>query len=291
MENIVIDFCNSLRNELIYRKEKGLDYVSIQSYLSNLIDKDLNLIQAGVIGYAQRLAPIIIEIRKSPENIKILDAGCGYGTESILFSLLEKKVTGVELVKGRANLAKSRIDFYNSLSDIGINLNFVNSHIIRFLDQSNKFDIIWAMEAISHIYPLEKFISLAYKKLNNNGKLIVSDPNKINPVALLRSIKIRGSLFHRTHRKFQDPDTHKPVDYSQEKIFSANKFQNILKSYGFTIDNILITGFLGTSLLPKSFVAHNNIYKTMLIMKDIPRKIPFIRNLGSLYTITAVKNH
>ncbi len=289
-DKTVMDFCKLLKDELFFRKSKGLDYKSIQSYLSNLFDKDLNLIHAGVIGYAQRLGPLLYELRNSPENIKILDAGCGYGTEAILFSLFGKEVTGVELVKKRADLATSRMEFYQSLSNKKIKLNFINSHILRFLDNSCKFDIIWAMEAISHIYPLEELLEKAYDKLNRNGKLIISDPNKINPLALFRSIKIRGSIVHKTHKKFLDPDTHLPVDYSQEKIYSAFNIQKILKSFGFIIENTLITGFLGTSLLPKSLLIKKQTYDVLKKIKDFPKKTPLIRHFGSLYTITARKD-
>jgi len=288
-EKIVMNFCNMLKDEFIYRKEKGLDYVSFQSYLSNLFDRDLNLIRAGVIGYAQRLGPLLFELRNSPENTKRLSAGGGYGTESILLSSLGKEFIGVELVKKRADLAVSRIEFYQSLSDKKIKLNFINSHILRFLDNSCKFDIIWAMEAISHIYPLEDFLAKAYEKLNHNGKLIVSDPNKINPLALFRSMKIRGSVFHKTHQNFLDPDTHLPVDYSQEKIYSVKKLKKILKSFGFIIENTLITGFLGTSLLPKSILIKKQTYDVLKKIKDLPKNTPFIRHFGSLYTITARK--
>jgi len=288
-EELVHRYCCLMQKELYFRQQKSLDFISIQVYLKNLFRPDLSLIPLGILGYSQRLELMISELKKLSSGSKILDAGCGYGTESILFSSLGHDVTGVELVKERTELAKSRVDFFSSAVFPDLKIQFINANIFKFLQESKPWDVIWIMEAISHIYPPEKFLTLTYKKLKPGGKLIISDPNKINPLALIRSIKIRGSIRHKTHTRFMDPHTGKPVDYGQEKIYSVFKFQKILKKCGFEIEKVHISGFLGASFLPNTLLTSKAAYKILSFIQKNFQKLPGIRYCGSLYTIVAAK--
>ena len=109
------------------------------------------MIRLGWEGYGQRLALCVEALRAADKSLNILDAGCGYGTESFMFSLFPAKGWGVDLVPERIALARSRIDFFQSLSERSLDVTFVNAHLFRFLETSPMFDIIWAMEAIFHI--------------------------------------------------------------------------------------------------------------------------------------------
>jgi SAM-dependent methyltransferase len=286
---IVLRFTSLLREELAFRSANGMDAESLREYYPNLFTTDDQLIPLGALGYAQRLEPALEYLRALPNSARVLDTGCGYGTESLLFALLGKQVVGVELVPERAALAKTRIPFFASVSGDSFTIRFENANAFRFLKGTEPADMIWAMEAISHIYPPEDFFRSAFDTLKPGGRLIISDPNSLNPLAWLRSVKIRGSIRHAPHRRFRDPETDLPVDYGQERIFSLFTLKLLLASVGFTISRTHVSGFLCTSLLPRAVVTKRIAYTIFSRLQRVAMSMPVIRGLGSIYTLVAIK--
>jgi SAM-dependent methyltransferase len=288
-EDFVLLFCQYFEKELRLRQPYQQDLMALYSYYSKFFNGEKKLIPISALGYSRRLIPAIREIKTMPEKGCILDAGCGYGTESLLFSLLGKEVIGVDLVRDRIDLAQSRVSFYRSICRFPLRIRFVNANLFRYLDSSSPLDLIWAMESISHIFPPEKFLELAFNRLNPGGKLIVSDPNGMSPLAFIRSVKIRGSLRHRPHCRFKDPADLQPVDYGQERIFSFRGFKQLLSSVGFKIDSVSLSGYLGTSLIPNTILEKKAVGQLLSTTERLVKKMPFIRLFGTLYTIVASK--
>lgn len=288
-KNAVFLYARCLEQELVFREKKGLNVLLLKSYLRHLLSPDGKIIRLGWEGYGQRLTFIIDALKAAQKNLRILDAGCGYGTESLLFSLFPVEVWGIDLVPERIALARSRIDFFQSLSKRPLEVTFVNANIFRFLENAPPFDIIWAMESISHIYPPEKFFQICRQKISDDGKLIISDPNRLNPLALIRSMKIRGSIVHKPHKKFLDPETRQPADVGQEKIFNIFRIRKLLKAAGFQIKAIDVSGFMGSSLLPRSLFHKEKAARLLGRYQRIVQRTPILRSLGSIYTLVATK--
>ena len=289
-ERFISSFGILLKEELEFRKQNGLEVAPLETYYENVLFRGGRLCPVGLTGYTARLAPALREIQNLPTSAHILDAGCGYGTESLVFSLFGQQVTGIELVPERFRLASSRVDFYQDFSPHPLNLRFQNAHVLRFLQKSPAFDLVWAMEAISHIHPADDFLSLAYRRLKDGGKLVISDPNRLNPLAWARSVRIRGSIRERTHTKFTDPETGIPVNYGQELIFSPFILVKKLVKIGFKIQKIQMSGFMGSSLMPKSILDHGQIQSVLIFSQKILQRAPVLRYFGSVYTIVAIKS-
>lgn len=283
-DNIIYNFFKIFEIEMLSRETND----NLKSYYKNFF-KNRTVIPASVYAYGKRLEPMIKELINLKEPAKILDGGCGYGTESLLFSLLGHEVVGVDLVSERINIASSRIKFYQSFCNFPMKISFVNANIFSFLESSPSFDIIWLMESISHIYPPLDFLCLVHRKLKKRGKLIISDPNATSPLALLRSIKIRGSLKHSTHKKFKDPNLGIPVDYAQENIFTVYKMKKILEQIGFKINEISMAGYMGTSFIPKSILQFDLTFNLLKNLFNLLQKTPLVRLIGTVYTIVATK--
>ncbi len=286
-ERLVQLFSELLRDELAHRRATGLDAEPLRSYYRTLFGTDGHVLPLGAYGYAQRLAPALECLRATTEECSVLDAGSGYGTESLLFSMLGKKVVGVELVPVRVELARSRTPFFQSVCDFPLNIEFVNANVLRYLRTSEVFDVIWAMEAVSHIYPPADFFRVARDSLKPGGRLIVSDPNRLNPIAWARSVKIRGSLRHVPHQRFVDPETGRPVDYGQEQVFSVFQLKRHLARAGFVIEASHVSGFLGTSLLPTSFISTRRAFRLLSHVQAMAKRSPVVRHLGTNYVVVA----
>ena len=288
-EQIVLSFCEFLRKELPFRRGEGLDCHALKVYYRNLLTFEERIMPLGVLGYAQRLSPLISELCNEKRRLSILDAGSGYGTESLLFASLGHSVVGLELVPERVSLARSRLSFFEQAFGFSPELNFLNANIFQFLKQSDPFDMIWTMEAVSHIFPPENYLKLAFQKLKPGGLLVISDPNGLNPLAWARSVKIRGSFAHSPHTRFKDPETGCPVEYGQEKIYPYFKLRRMLRTTGFQVTNTQISGFLCSSFLPKNLQTERGLYGPMQIFQRVLMKTPVLQFLGSIYTITAKK--
>jgi len=292
-ESLVYAFCRLLEEELVFRGENGLDPGPLKAYYRNLFKEGDKTVPAAAFGYSRRFAGLIKELEVKQEKgqtaITIMDAGCGYGSESLLFALLGHDAVGVELVRERAELARSRIPFFQSRCAFPLKIRFENANILEFLERSSPLDAIWSMEAVSHIYPPEAFLNLAYQRLKTDGLLIVSDPNKKNPWAFVRSVRIRGGLRHAPHQRFRDPEKGAPVDYGQENIFTAPGFKRELEKAGFRVKSLCYSGFMGTSFFPENALRKKLFSRFLISVEKSARKIPFVKSLGSIYTAIAVK--
>jgi hypothetical protein len=141
---------------------------------------------------------------------------------------------------------------------------------------------------MQHLSP-EAFLTPAYQKLHNSGLFAVSDPNKANPWAFVRSARIPGGLRHAPHQKLHDPEKGAPVDYGQENMFTAPDFKRKLEVAGFLVKSVGYSGFMGTSFFPEKALRKKNLSRFLVLVETAVRKIPLVKSLGSIYTAIAVK--
>lgn len=284
---MVLTFCDLLREELDDRETHGLETQAVRHYYRKLFQPDHSLDPIGNYGYASRLTPALSALREMKLPLRLLDAGCGYGSESLLFALAGASVTGVELVSDRVELARSRRNFYQDRLSSEISVEFVNADVKRFLQEAGQFDIIWIMEAVSHIHPLEDFLLLAKQHLSPGGLLITSDPNALNPLAMYRALRIRGTLRYPLRVKGQDHATGQPVYEAVERIFSVSGYTCLLATAGFTVRQVSMSGFLGASFIPSSLHASKPVLRVLTSFQDVLRSIPILKLMGTVYTVVA----
>jgi len=291
-QSTVFAFCRLLEKEFAFRTERGLNSDRLTSYYDHMFTRDGVLIPITVLGYSARLVPAIRVLRSTPGRARILNAGCGYGTESILFSMFGSEVVGVDLRAQNIDLARTRMEFFQSIASGPLDVTFLNANVLRLLNRSGRFDMIWAKDAVSHICPPEEFLRLAYDKLNTKGKLVISDSNILSPPAWWRGAMIRGSFRRRPQTKYyNDPETGTPVEFGRERIFSVFGFQKALARDGFGIDKTYISGFMGTSWLPKRLLTCSGAFGLLSAFERMAANTPGLRFLGSLYTIVASKHN
>jgi len=227
--------------------------------------------------YIDRVIPLVKNIRK---DIKILDAGCGLGTESLICGILGANVTGLDISKKRINVAKNRIKFYENKFQTKLNVQF---HYENILTHVNKYDIIWVNEAISHINPITQFLKSCYYNLTDGGKLIISDANKLNPHIYFQSKKdqIRsGGIYQNVIR--QDLPKGKEISYAVERIFTIPSIKSLLSQF-FKVKEVVSIRFLPYPVYKFS----PNIF--LMIERNVLRKIPILNLFSTTYVIISVK--
>ncbi len=226
--------------------------------------------------YSERVKNLVLKI--APGR-KILDAGCGLGSESILCAILGGDVTGID-ISDRLNESAERVKYYEKKLRKNLHVRFIKESIF---DHLGEYDLIWVNEAISHIDPVDKFFRLVHKNLKIGGFLLIADSNKLNPLILLRSKKEQkfygGRIIHEL-----DPKTHQKISYAIERIFTTFAIRNLLSQI-FKVTKLEIFGFF------PSFI-FNKIKSLAIILENkILRNLPLIKHLGGTYIIECKKTN
>ncbi|HSC53547.1 MAG TPA: class I SAM-dependent methyltransferase [Phnomibacter sp.] len=97
----------------------------------------------------------------------VLEIGSGVGLVGAYIRSKDQSIeyTGVELDKGA--FEKSQL----------LQLNTIHGDFREIEKIDRQFDVIMLWEVIEHLQDLKAFMELAYKKLNVNGRIILSTPN------------------------------------------------------------------------------------------------------------------
>ncbi|MEK6564934.1 MAG: class I SAM-dependent methyltransferase [Candidatus Omnitrophota bacterium] len=107
---------------------------------------------------------------KISQNDCCLDAGCGEGYGTKLLSSAVKKIVGIDIDKKIIGKASKKYAGNNRAYQL------YDGKTIPFAD--NYFDMIVSFHAIEHIKNDIGFIDEMYRVLKDNGRLIITTPNK-----------------------------------------------------------------------------------------------------------------
>lgn len=280
-------FCGTLRDELTVENGRGPGAADLCRYYRRLLLDDGALDPLGVYGYASRLLPLLEVARGAGRPVTALDCGCGYGTEALLLGLEGASVTGVDAEPERVAIARSRVPFYERRAERPLGVDFVHADILRFLERGPRVDIIWALEAISHIHPLEAFLALAFDRLNPGGLLVTSDPNALNPLARYRAYRIRGAHGLRTRVKAPGEAGGAPVVEAVERVFPVGTYVRTLAQAGFRVTRIEMSGFLAASLIPRAWHRHAKVCGAAVAIQRAWQRLPLLRYAGMNFTVVA----
>jgi len=103
---------------------------------------------------------------------RLLEIGCGVGTDLIRFARGGAVVTGVDLSRTAIELAKKNFGYYNLKGDLRV----MNGEALEFSD--NSFDVVYAHGVLQYTADAEKMISEAYRVLKTGGEFIAMVYNR-----------------------------------------------------------------------------------------------------------------
>jgi 2-polyprenyl-3-methyl-5-hydroxy-6-metoxy-1,4-benzoquinol methylase len=178
-------FYLQLESELSKHNRLDAGYCESLSQYYTSLKSDMEMRPFYRYNWTRRVAPmqeLIASLPKRDAPWRILDAGCGLGTESIFWSTLRDdiEVIGTDIKPERVSVAKGRQKAYEHRIGKALNLCFLDQDVFSLL-KTKRFDLVWVMEAISHIDPAEKFLAEVSENLGAGGHLVVSDSHIWNP--------------------------------------------------------------------------------------------------------------
>ncbi len=227
----------------------------------------------------QPMAQLLLELPRREMPWRILDAGCGVGTEAMLWASLRNdvEVTGVDISAERLQAASSRSTYYEHKIGHSLRIEFCDQSVFSILKEKS-FDFIWSMEALSHIDPAEEFLASAFANLPAGGKLVISDSHLLNPAMLWRIFKLRRQGIRQTYKSTTAGEI---ISYAEERLFSVPGLVRMLRRVGFNTVSTQLSIFL------PPVMAQFRFFPTL---DNLLNSVPIIRYSGGIYTIVAVKS-
>jgi SAM-dependent methyltransferase len=220
--------------------------------------------------FIQRIKNVVeLLLQMHPRRLCILDCGCGFGTESIIFALLGSKVLGVDLNAERLNVAKKRINYYKELHP-QLEIDFKLCNVLEY-KRTDAFDIVYAKEFISHVHPLSGFIRVAQNCLIKGGYLFLHDTNPLNPWSSYKAWKEHK---YGLYKFVKDPETGRNMPYAVERLVPPFTLKQLLSVNGFQVVEVNFYVWPGPNLL-----------LPLINLLEMKLKIP----VTPLYEIVAIK--
>ncbi len=109
---------------------------------------------------------------------RVLDIGCGCGSQSLLMAFLGAEVVGVDISPIAIKVCKERQKFYEKRLGKEIPVHFIQGDI---LDQEKEglgnFDGVYSLFAWEHVEPQEKLIQVVSNMLTPGGRLALQNTN------------------------------------------------------------------------------------------------------------------
>ncbi|NMB91478.1 methyltransferase domain-containing protein [candidate division WWE3 bacterium] len=180
------------------------------------------------------------------EETKILDLGCDDGSWTLSLSKNSPKVLlfGVEVVEERKKIAVNK----------GINVKSFDLNK-SFYFEDNTFDIVHSNQVIEHLHDTDNFVSEVYRVLKPGEIFIVSTVNlsswhNIFSLLLgyqpfdLSNISTKGNIgnpFSLWNNAESENSKHK--SWQHMRIFTVYSLIDLLKKHGFTVLNVLTSGY------------------------------------------------
>ena len=198
---------------------------------------------------------IIDSFLQSRGSQVVVDAGCGIGNQAILLSLLGvNKVIAVDILPERLEIAKKRKAFFEDHLKRKLGIDFMCDDIFKVIAKTG-IHMIYCKDSVSHIHPLEEFIDLATNSLQEQGLLVVDEPNVFNPSIFYGTYKQyykKTGKFHFWTRDVLNPSTGQLVTLAVERLIRPGRLKKMLWSRGLLCVHI---SRLGGWLIPKTTIS------------------------------------
>jgi len=166
---------------------------------------------------------------EAPEHRpRVLDAGSGFGTYSMLFAAAGAEVVGADLRPDRLEVAGRRLAHCRATLGLDLPVRYERADLTA--PWPADYDLVWVYNALSHIDPLERFLEQVRLHLRPGGVLVVGDINGAHPGHLRRLADVREEV----HQEYVAPDGIRHP-YAVERTFAPAELRREMESHGLRV--------------------------------------------------------
>lgn len=131
--------------------------------------------------YGRSLALALAHLLGGRTKPRILDLGCGMGTQSLLFALLGAEVVGVDLDDRSLAVLKTRKNFYENQAGRPLNIRFFQADAFSFdYKVHGPFDAIWSLFAFNMMQPSRDLLGRILPAAAPGCRFGVMDGNRLH---------------------------------------------------------------------------------------------------------------
>ena len=176
-------------------------------------------------------------VAEQKPNAKLLEIGCGMGTDLIQFVRRDFDVTGIDLTEEGINLAKKRFELYGLPGELKVD----DAETLSYSNES--FDVVYSFGVLHHTPDTQKSIDEVHRVLKPDGLAVIMLYHK-------------QSYNYLIHKLLDAPfDGNKkdrcPIERAYSKAEIAKMFENY-SSAKIEIEDFMTTGHgIVWDLLPK----------------------------------------
>lgn len=141
--------------------------------------------------YARQTAELSLLI-KELRHPRVLEVGCGCGTEALWAALQGARVTAIDISKDLLEVAEARKAWVEDRTGCQLDCRFLYRSILE-TDDMEPFDIVYMEQAFHHLEPRADVVRSASRLVKAGGRLIISETNGWNPFMQLKVLRLRGT--------------------------------------------------------------------------------------------------
>jgi len=142
--------------------------------------------------YYERQTRELMALIRFRARTRVLEVGCGCGTETLWAALHGASVTGIDISAELLSVAQQRLAWLEKETEQSLNCRFLRSSVLD-LDEGGAFDIVYIEQALHHIEPRQQLIERLSALVAPGGHLIISEANGWNPFLQIRLFRMRGT--------------------------------------------------------------------------------------------------
>jgi 2-polyprenyl-3-methyl-5-hydroxy-6-metoxy-1,4-benzoquinol methylase len=183
-----------------------------------------------ISAYYTKQTEQVMQLMSLHECLRILEVGCGCGTESLWFAQQGASVVGIDLSEPRLSVARERAHYLQDKLSCALDVQFQNTSLFT-LQQRAEFDLIWMEQAFHHIEPRSEVPDVLHRLLRPGGYVVIAEANGWNPLLQLQLLRQRGL---RTIGEYIDA-AGKVHLYGVERITTASRIARLFRKHGFEL--------------------------------------------------------
>lgn len=182
--------------------------------------------------HAQKLEALVQEIlkrSKSGNPVRILDVGCGMGSQSIAMGLLGAEVHGIDIDARSIEIAQRRSSWYENRLGHTLKVTFGCNDAGRMGELPlPSHDVVFSQGSVVFFHPIDGFLNAATRFLRPGGSLIISCVNIAHPMNSIGFFLYTG----RFRFRFK---THRPLTPREmRRRLEQNGFEvKLVRGYGY----------------------------------------------------------
>ena len=215
---------------------------------------------------------------------RMLDVGCGLGTDAILLHLSTGvRIVGIDMDDLSLDICRVRLKHYRDWlglsSDAIGDPRKMNAANLGFADRS--FDYVWSNESIEHIHPPDALFREIGRVLRPGGMLFVLNQNGNSVYEQLKAVKKRGL---RVYAPDVDPLNGAPILIAEERLLTPRTCARLLRSEGFDHARLCLNGAI------PSPVARLAPPRALQQVDGFLCRLPLVRSQASDFVLMARKS-